>query len=254
MLLLIISFIGGLLTVLAPCTLPVLPIILGSSVSKKNYVKPIVITLSLALSIIIFTLLLRASTIFIDIPQEFWQIVSGTIIILFGVNVLFPQFWKYFAAKMNLSNTSGGILQKASDSELSKKSGFVGDVLIGMSLGPVFASCSPTYALVLASVLPKSFFVGLLNLVVYSIGLIIPMFIIALTGQTLIHSFRNKVKIDNKFKIFVNILNIFMEILFIFIGFGIIFGLDKDFERYLVERDILNFTEIEIRLLENIEK
>ena len=30
-------------------------------------------------------------------------------------------------------------------------------VLLGMALGPVFASCSPTYALVLATVLPANF-------------------------------------------------------------------------------------------------
>ena len=36
MLLLIVSFIAGILTILAPCVLPVLPVILGSSVNDKK--------------------------------------------------------------------------------------------------------------------------------------------------------------------------------------------------------------------------
>lgn len=68
-----VSFIAGVLTILAPCVLPVLPVILAGSLTEKERWYPYLVTLSLALSIVIFTVLLKASTAFIDIPSSFWS-------------------------------------------------------------------------------------------------------------------------------------------------------------------------------------
>ena len=63
------AFIAGMLTILAPCVLPLLPVIIGGTVTgNRHRLTPIVITMSLAVSVIIFTLLIRASTLLIDIP------------------------------------------------------------------------------------------------------------------------------------------------------------------------------------------
>jgi cytochrome c-type biogenesis protein len=50
MLLLLISFIAGILTVLAPCVLPLLPVIIGGSLSgnTKQKSRPYIIAASLA--------------------------------------------------------------------------------------------------------------------------------------------------------------------------------------------------------------
>ncbi len=68
-----VSFIAGVLTILAPCVLPVLPVILAGSLTEKEKWYPYLVTLSLALSIVVFTVLLKASTAFIDIPSSFWS-------------------------------------------------------------------------------------------------------------------------------------------------------------------------------------
>ena len=84
MILLILSFVAGILTILAPCTLPLLPIIVGSAIAgeeKANFKKALTIAIALGVSIILFTLLLKVSTLFINIPQEVWAIISGTIIL-----------------------------------------------------------------------------------------------------------------------------------------------------------------------------
>ena len=52
--------------------------------------------------------------------------------------------------------------------------------MVGLSLGPVFSSCSPTYAIILAVILPASFLTGLLNLFAYVLGLSIALLVIAL--------------------------------------------------------------------------
>ena len=76
-----ISFVAGVLTILAPCVLPVLPVILAGSLSEKKKWYPYVVTFSLAFSIVLFTLLLKVSTLFIDIPQSFWKNFSGMILV-----------------------------------------------------------------------------------------------------------------------------------------------------------------------------
>lgn len=71
--LLITSLLAGMLTILAPCVLPVLPVVLAGSLTEKQKWYPYVVTLSLALSVVLFTVLLKASTALIDIPPSFWK-------------------------------------------------------------------------------------------------------------------------------------------------------------------------------------
>lgn len=99
MILFLISFIAGVLTVLAPCILPLLPVVIGGSLSNGgastfNKKKAFTIIMSLGLSVIVFTLLLKASTLFIDIPEYVWKWISGSIVILLGLVTLFPSLWE----------------------------------------------------------------------------------------------------------------------------------------------------------------
>jgi len=80
MTLLLASFLAGILTILAPCVLPVLPVVLAGSLGEKQKWYPYLVILSLAVSIVLFTLVLKVSTIFIDIPQNFWKYLSGGIL------------------------------------------------------------------------------------------------------------------------------------------------------------------------------
>jgi cytochrome c biogenesis protein CcdA len=58
-----------------------------------------------------------------------------------------------------------------------------GDIIVGASLGPVFSTCSPTYFLVLATVLPVSLALGVTYLLSYTIGLCLSLLVIAFVGQ-----------------------------------------------------------------------
>ena len=60
--LLITSFLAGILTVAAPCVLPLLPVIVGGSLMDEHRSRPLIIAVSLALSVILFTLLLKVFT------------------------------------------------------------------------------------------------------------------------------------------------------------------------------------------------
>lgn len=73
MTLFIVSFLAGALTILAPCVLPLLPVVLAGSLTEKKRWYPYVVTLSLAFSVVLFTVVLKASTLLIDIPTAFWK-------------------------------------------------------------------------------------------------------------------------------------------------------------------------------------
>lgn len=237
-----LSFLAGILTILAPCVLPVLPIIIGGSLAEHNPWRPAIITLSLAGSIVFFTLILKATTALISIPDQFWKFFSGGIVLIFALSLLFPNLWAKLSHKMGLGSSTHQMLQAS-----TQKKGVLGMVLIGMALGPVFASCSPTYFFILGTVLPMNFSLGLLNLVVYALGLAFVMFLIAYAGQRFMKTL--KFAADPKGRV-----KKVLGILFLIIGLAIITGLDKKFEAHLLEMGWGDFSQIETDLLDKVNK
>ncbi len=239
--LLIVSFIAGVLTVLAPCVLPILPVILSGSLGSRSFWRPFTITATLALSIIAFTLLLKSTTLLIQIHPDTWKFISGGIIFFFGVITLFPEIWEKLSFRFGFGSTSQTALQKA-----GQKSGFVGNALLGAALGPVFASCSPTYFFIVATVLPAGFVTGLINLFAYGIGLAFVLFLIAYFGQTFVSRAKWAADPHGWFR---RILGIIL----ILVGIAILTGADKKLEAYLVSEGFGN-TKIEERLLEGVKQ
>ena len=227
--LIILSFVAGALTVLAPCILPLLPVIIGGTSlnSEGNETSglrhALIICISLAISVLIFSLLLKASTLLLGIPQFAWQAISGIIVILFGINLIFPMLWAKVSIKLGIENKSNRFLGQS-----SKKKGIMRDVLIGAALGPVFASCSPTYALIVATILPQSFVNGLIYLAVYCLGLASVLLAIGVAGQSLVSKLGWATNPNGWFRKTLGII-------FIITGLVVIFGLDKQIQTLIIE-------------------
>ena len=124
--------------------------------------------------------------------------------------------------KFNLSGKSSQLLDGA-----GTKDNILGDLLVGASLGPVFASCSPTYSLIVATVLPVSFFEGILYILVYSLGLAVVMLAISLLGRTLVNNLKIVANPNGWFKKILGVI-------FLLIGIAIVTGLDKQLETALI--------------------
>jgi cytochrome c biogenesis protein CcdA/thiol-disulfide isomerase/thioredoxin len=236
--LLITSFLAGILTVAAPCVLPLLPVIVGGSLMDEHRSRPLIISVSLALSVILFTLLLKVFTLFINVPQAFWTNFSATILILFGIFLIFPSAWDWLSEKLGFSKNSEQMMQKA-----SSKHSFWGAVLLGASLGPVFSSCSPTYFVILATVLPVSLFEGLIYLFTYALGLALVLWLVSLLGRKLTKGLKFAANPRGWFKRILGIL-------LILVGLAISFGLDKQAESYFIEHGF-GSTSIERTLLKD---
>ncbi len=216
--LILVSFIAGVLTILAPCVLPVLPVILAGSLGEKKSSYALVITISLAVSIVLFTILLKASTLLIDIPSSFWKYVSGGILLFLGLIYLFPHIWSWIVAKCRFSKSNESLDKIQNISHPLTRA-----ILTGAALGPVFSTCSPTYTLLLATVFPVSFLSGIGYTLIYALGLSIMLFLIALGGRKLITHFRGIASENGWFK---KILGIIL----VLVGISILFGFDKKLE------------------------
>lgn len=225
----IVSFVAGILTVLAPCILPLLPVIIGGSSLDQSDEKKVslkhqlVIISSLIASILVFTLLLKATTALLGVPAAVWATISGGIVLLFGITLLFPVLWEKLMVATRLNILAGRFMGQSQG-----KAGIKKDILLGAALGPVFNSCSPTYALIIAVLLPASFIAGVGYLIAYCIGLGTILFLISVFGRVIV----------SKLKWMSNPNGIFQKIigsLFIVVGIAVIFGLDKQVQTYVLE-------------------
>lgn len=228
---------AGVLSVFAACVLPLLPVIVGGSLAaggsrRRSYI----IVGSLAVSVVAFTLILKASTALIGIPEELWRYLSGSIVVFLGVVMVFPKLWVLVPGVNALNRSSNRLL-----AEGYQRQGVWGDVIMGAALGPVFASCSPTYFIILATVLPAQPFLGFLYLVAYAAGLSLALLLVAILGEKLVS--RLGVTLDPDGKFFRGI-----GVVLVVVGVLVFTGVMRDVERWFIERGF-DATFIELKFL-----
>ena len=220
------ALLAGALTTLAPCSLTLLPIIVGGSLqgasNRDATRRAIIITLSLGASVTVFTLLLRATTALIDIPTQVWQIASGILLIVLGLFSVFPAAWDRISQRTGLTGASARNLDAA-----HRRGGTAGAILTGAALGPVFTSCSPLFAYVIVIVLPAEPARGLALLGAYVVGLMAVLLVIALAGQRAVRRMRWAADPHGWFRRGLGIL-------FIVIGILIATGLMQDIEAWIL--------------------
>jgi len=236
-----LSLLAGILTVLSPCVLPLLPVILAGSAAESGRRTSYLIIGSLAVSVIAFTLLIRSASALLGVPTDVWLIVSGSLVVFIGLTLAFPAIWERISMGTGLQRASGQLVDSS-----AQRSGIARPLLLGLSLGPIFTSCSPTYGLILAAVLPTSFGVGVANLLAYTVGLSAVMLLIALGGQSVVR--RMKWAVDPR-GAFRRGLGGVLIILGLLIATGVV----KDVEAWLVERGLLGAVVLEQGILDQVD-
>jgi len=240
MFLLLGAFIAGLLTVLAPCVLPLLPVIIGGSISgdTRDKRRPFLIAGSLTVSLFLFTLLLKVTTLLINVPPSAIAYVSGGIIIAVGLATLFPVTYAKIIARIGLEHRAQSLL----GSGYRNHSHIIGPIIIGAALGPVFSSCSPVYGYILATVLPAHFAAALSYIVSYIIGLALILLAISYYGQ----------RLTTRLKFASNPRGYFqrgLAILFILVGVLVITGSGTKLQVYVANHSPFSFDNISSELI-----
>src|SRR3989338_9984110 len=175
-------FLAGIITVLSPCILPILPIILTSSIGGVNTGKsrPMGVVIGFILSFTFFTLFLSTIVRLSGISADTLRFVSVFVVAGFGISLLIPQFQMLIE---RLFSKLAGFVPTSQN-----RSGFGGGLLIGFSVGLLWTPCvGPILASVISlaitgTVTLNSFFITL----AYSVGTAIPMFGIMLGGNKLL--------------------------------------------------------------------
>ncbi|MDA9439343.1 cytochrome C biogenesis protein [Bradyrhizobium sp. CCBAU 51745] len=178
MLELLFAVVAGILTIAAPCTLPMLPILLGASIGHSSRARPAMIALGFVVSFSAVALLLGALTRLFDFDPNLLREAAAFLLLGFGLLMLWPAPFEWLSIRLNgwlnLSAAGG-----------APREGALGGLLLGTTLGLVWTPCAgPVLGSILTLVATSRnlAWAGTL-LVAYAIGAAIPMLAIAYGGQ-----------------------------------------------------------------------
>lgn len=175
MLSLALALLAGVITIAAPCTLPMLPILLGASVGRTSKVRPVMIALGFVLSFSVVALALSAITRAFDFDPNVLRSTAAILLAGFGLLMLWPAPFERLAGRFG--GYSGG--------DLARSAGLLGGFVLGSTLGLVWTPCAGPVLGSILTVIATSQDTAWAStqLVTYAIGAAIPMLAIAYGGQ-----------------------------------------------------------------------
>jgi len=186
----VLALLAGILTIAAPCTLPVLPILLGASVGQNGTVRPVMIALGFVLSFSAVALLLSALTKLFDFDPSVLRSGAAILLLGFGLLMIWPAPFEWLSIRLN------GLL--ASGAARNQRDGVIGGFVLGTTLGLVWTPCAgPVLGSILTLVATsRDLAWASLLLVTYAIGAALPMLGIAYGGQAVTTRVRSVARIS----------------------------------------------------------
>jgi cytochrome c biogenesis protein CcdA len=220
-----LAFAAGLLSILSPCVLPLVPIVLGAAI-VAHPLGALALAAGLALSFTVLGLLLALVGFGLGIDAGMLRVAAAAIMIALGAILLVPAWQARLAA-------AGGPLSSWTDRRFGgfASSGLAGQFAIGLLLGAVWSPCvGPTLgaASLLASQ-GQDLARVTLTMAVFGIGAALPLILLGLLSRATLMRVRSKLMSAGKFGKGA------LGAAFILIGAAIVSGADKKIEAALVE-------------------
>jgi cytochrome c-type biogenesis protein len=220
-----LAFAAGILSILSPCVLPLVPIVLGAAVTAHAF-GAVALAAGLALSFTGLGLLLALAGFGLGIDAGTFRLVAAAIMVVLGGILLVPSWQARLAG-------AGSPFSAWADRHFGgfAASGLAGQLAIGLLLGAVWSPCvGPTLgaASLLASQghdLPTV----ALTMLVFGIGAGLPLVLLGLLSRATLMRVRSKLMSAGKLG------KGLLGAAFILIGIAIISGVDKRAEAALVE-------------------
>lgn len=126
---------AGLLTLINPCVLPVLPIVLATAL-QAGRAGPIALAAGMSLSFVVLGMLVAVAGRSLGITEETVANAAAVLMILFGVVLLVPRFSAAFATAT--AGVSSGADARMDD---LSQDGLTGQFVGGILLGAVWSPC-----------------------------------------------------------------------------------------------------------------
>jgi cytochrome c biogenesis protein CcdA/thiol-disulfide isomerase/thioredoxin len=189
--LILFAFLGGIVTILSPCILPSLPIVLSGGIGGKKS-RPLGIVSGFIFSFSVFTLTLTVIVQATGISADVMRYIAVSLIMAFGLVLIIPRLHAWFGMK---SSRIAALAQKEDLPDRDKSypetwiSGYAGGILLGLGLGLVWTPCvGPIMASVISLALTQRTDGGAIVITIaYSIGTALPMLGIMLGGRVLLN-------------------------------------------------------------------
>lgn len=217
-----LAFLAGMLTILSPCILPVVPIVLASSLGKSK-LKPIWVTLGLIISFALFGVLFGTLGSVLGISRDVARIVGITLILILGTLLLFPTLLKKIPQLFSKIKTAKPSQKLSGDKWWQ-------NLILGIALGLAWVPCAgPVLGIILGfTLLEGNLFYSLTLMLTYGIGVAIPLLVIGYLGNTLVNQI-------NWLKKHLPLIQKIAGGVIIMIGILMIFGIDYEIQRLLLK-------------------
>ena len=146
MLLLVVAFLGGVLTILSPCILPVLPFVFAKA-DQPFRRSGLPLLAGMALTFAGFSAIATAGGAWLVHANQYGRAASLVILALFGITLLWPAL----ADRLSRPFVQlGGRLAQPSDSGSAPDGGVLRSLLLGVVTGLLWAPCAgPILGLIL---------------------------------------------------------------------------------------------------------
>ena len=220
-----LAFLAGVLTVLSPCVLPLLPIVLGAAASQHR-LGPLALAGGLALSFTAIGLFVATIGFAMGLDTGVFRTVSAVVLIGVGLVLLVPRLQEQFAlAAAPVSNWAGGYADNFTPG------GLAGQFGLGLLLGAVWSPCvGPTLgaASVLAAKgenLPQV----ALTMLAFGVGAALPLLLLGILSREALMRWRSRLMEGGKAG------KTALGLILVAVGLLVATGRDKRLEAILVE-------------------
>ena len=232
-----LAFLAGVLSVLSPCVLPLLPIVLGTAASEHR-LGPIALAVGLALSFVTIGLFIATVGFAIGLDADVFRAISAMLLIAIGLVLLVPKLQAQFAL---VASPVGNWV----DERLGGfgTGGFGGQFALGLMLGGVWSPCvGPTLGA--ASILAaKGENLGqvALTMFVFGLGAALPLMLLGFLSREAMMRWRGRMMEAGKGG------KVLLGVVLVAIGLIVATGLDKRIETMLVDASPAWLTELTTR-------
>lgn len=131
----ILGYAAGLLTLINPCVLPILPIVLATAL-QAGRLGPLTVAAGMSVSFVTLGLLVAVAGRSVGVTEETLSNAGAVLMIAFGIVLLVPRFSETFATA-----TAGVSARADARIDSTSQDGLTGQFIGGILLGAVWSPC-----------------------------------------------------------------------------------------------------------------